>query len=360
MSHHRTTQRDVARYLGIHVSTVSMALRRHPSLPPATWERVKEAAKKLNYLPDPALSALMEYRRNAVPKHGGQTLAYLTAWATPDEWKNSDCHELFYTGAQRRAIELGYSIETLWLREPGIAKSRWNGILKTRNYSGLIVAPLPTGRGHLRLDWESFCAVKIDMSMVWPPLFCVGNNQIQMMRLAIRSAWQHGYRRIGFACRKTNNERTDRFWSAAYLDELDRLAGQTEIPMHLPVEWNATSLAKWMKKFRPEVVISLDRHVPDWLADAGFSIPGDVGFIDLHCWDFSGKRAGIRQHHDDVGSIAVDTLDGLIYRNQRGIPAISRITLVDGSWVDGATIEQKRHPKQTRSKPRHKNISRTK
>ncbi len=59
----RITQRDIARHLGVHVSKVSLALRRHSSIPADTRERVEKAARDLGYRQDPALTALMAFRR---------------------------------------------------------------------------------------------------------------------------------------------------------------------------------------------------------------------------------------------------------------------------------------------------------
>ena len=62
----RVTMRDVARALGVDPSTVSLALRAHPKIPAETRERIRRAAEKLGYTPDPMLGALASYRRALV------------------------------------------------------------------------------------------------------------------------------------------------------------------------------------------------------------------------------------------------------------------------------------------------------
>ena len=343
----RITQRDIARHLGVHVTTVSMALRHHASLPPRTWRRVEDAARRLHYVPDPALAALMSYRRGASPRQAKQTLAYLTCWPQRDEWKPRYSHRLLYEGAQARAAELGYGLTHEWLHELGRKESSRSRVLKTRNYAGILVAPLPSGRGHLRpargarLDWDAFCAVKLDCGLVWPALTCVGNNQLQMMRLAIRRTRHLGYRRIGFAGRIVNNERVDRLWSAAYLDEIERSGDLERIPMLLTEDWNASTLAQWVRRHRVDAVLCGDQRTADWLEAEGLDVPDRVGWVNLDCPHVSGIQAGIHQHHEEVGSVAVDALDSLIRTNDRGLPKVARTTLVEGVWIDGATI---RHP----------------
>ena len=58
----RTTMADIARKAGVHVTTVSLALRNHPRLPASTRERIQALAKELGYVPDPFLRALVTYR----------------------------------------------------------------------------------------------------------------------------------------------------------------------------------------------------------------------------------------------------------------------------------------------------------
>ena len=63
----RTTQDDVARAAGVHRTTVSLALKRHPRIPRETQERVRRIADALGYQPDPMLSSLVAYRTRNRP-----------------------------------------------------------------------------------------------------------------------------------------------------------------------------------------------------------------------------------------------------------------------------------------------------
>ncbi len=57
------TMAHVAKRAGVHVTTVSLALRNHPSLPEHTKERIRALAAEMGYRPDPSLRALMAYRK---------------------------------------------------------------------------------------------------------------------------------------------------------------------------------------------------------------------------------------------------------------------------------------------------------
>ena len=60
----RITMKDVALKIGVHTTTVSLALRNSPQLPLATRERIQTVARKMGYRQDPMLTALVAYRAN--------------------------------------------------------------------------------------------------------------------------------------------------------------------------------------------------------------------------------------------------------------------------------------------------------
>jgi LacI family transcriptional regulator len=56
-------------------------------------------AEKMGYQPDPALRALIAWRRQALPKREAPTLAYLTHWDTKWGWEKAPAHARFFAGA---------------------------------------------------------------------------------------------------------------------------------------------------------------------------------------------------------------------------------------------------------------------
>jgi LacI family transcriptional regulator len=331
--------RDIAKRAGVHVTTVSLALRNQPKLPSATRLRIQELAKSMGYRADPMLSALWAYRKVAKPVRHPLTLAYLTA--TPKgERKVYEAHHRIHQGAKEHAARLGYEFQDYWLREPGMTSRRWNKILTTRNLSGLIFVHSDIARSHLRLEWDRFCAVRIDPPMVWPRLHSIGNNQYRCMQIAVREARRHGYRRIGLAMTQWVNEYVDLLWTAGFLAEQQRHHARKTVPMLVIRDWSQKNFNKWFLHHRPEVIVSQHLEILEWLADLGLKVPQDVGFIDLDCMDHSGVRAGIHQHHDRVGAVAVEVIARMIQQNERGIPTVPQTILIDGSWIEGATVRK--------------------
>lgn len=62
----RTTLKDIAKKLGVSVSTVSRALRQHPDIHPDTRQAVASIAKELDYFPDTHAQSLKGGKSNTI------------------------------------------------------------------------------------------------------------------------------------------------------------------------------------------------------------------------------------------------------------------------------------------------------
>ena len=107
MNQRRVTLSDVAKKAGVHVTTVSLALRNHPRLPETTRQRIQAMAEAMGYRPDPLLRALVAYRGNNIERRNTPTLAYVTNWNTRLGWKKVTAHPDSYAGAEAMANQLG-------------------------------------------------------------------------------------------------------------------------------------------------------------------------------------------------------------------------------------------------------------
>ncbi len=357
----RTTLADVARKAGVHVTTVSLALRNHPRLPEATRERIQKLAERMGYKPDPYLQALVAYRSKTMPRRNPPTLAYVTNWNTRFGWQKTTAHPQFYAGAQAKAEELGFKLEHFWMSEPGLTQARLNRILETRGINGLIIA------SHMReldialhFEWSHFSAVKIDYFPHEPGLHNVTNNQCGIVRLAMRRLVAAGYRRIGFVMHRGWDHSVDHLWTAGFLTEQANLREADRIPMFLfpdaePIDaWMAESkshvvapterLGAWLAEHKPEVVISKASFVETCFQELGVRVPQDLSFVDVFLDDTTGQTAGVRQNHEEVGALAVEILAGQLHHNKFGVPEIPTTTFVEGTWFDGATCPSRIKP----------------
>jgi hypothetical protein len=350
----RVTMADIAQQAGVHVTTVSLALRNHPSLPAATRERLQLLAQKIGYHPDPALRALIAYRRKGVPQKDRSPLAYLTNWETEWGWKDAPAHADFFLGATSRARALGYRLEHFWLGAPKLTPRRMSDILVARGITGLVIAShRPTHGQALDLAWPKFSAVKIDFFPRKPELHTVTNDQRAISQLAMQRVMAAGYRRIGFVAPRWWDEAADLAWSAGFLAEQQRLAPADRIPLLLYPE-HPTSPARlpgrddylvprglfehWFRRYRPEVLVSYELFVKRRLEELGLAVPRDIAYVEIFLGAPDGRVAGIHQNCLRVGELAVEILAGQLQQYNLGLPPFPTTTLVEGTWSDGDSL----------------------
>lgn len=334
MTSRRVTLSDIADRAGVHVTTVSLALRNHPRLPEETRRRLQALAAQMGYVPDPVLRALVAYRASKKPRLNPPTLAYVTNWNTRWGWREVIAHPDFYAGAEAKAQELGFKLEHFWIREPGLTHGRLSGILQARGIGGVVIAShVREIDAQLDFDWGRFSAVKIDYFPHEPRLHNVTNHQLQIVRLAMRKAMAAGYRRIGFVMDEGWDITVDRLWSAGFLWEQQGLPVSARIPVHrIP---NGVPLETWIRKHRPEVILTKSEFVVPTLRRLGLRVPADIALIDLFLDDATGRIAGVRQNHRAVGEVAIELLAAQIQHNKVGVPDIATTTYVEGTWVPG-------------------------
>ena len=337
----RVTLREIALAADVSVMSVSLALRDSTQISTATRARIKRIATKLDYRPDPALSALMTYRHERQTVRDYSTLAFLTNFPTANGWKNEIYTQRYYEGAASRAEKLGYRVEPFWLSQPRMTPRRAVQILEARGIKGLLVAPVPAAKGVITLDWDRFCGVSLCRNLASPDLNVVDHNHYQSMTLAWREARRRGYRRIGYAITEYSEEITGRLWSATLLMEQRRPRSPAEkiIPPLITGDWHRTALKEWLEKYQPDVVISPHIAANTWLRELGYKLPHDIGFIWLETEPGVGVT-GVCQHFPNVGVAAVDLLHLELIRSAYGIPPVRQTIGIDGEWFEGTSLRQ--------------------
>src|SRR3977135_1614610 len=97
---------EIAQRLGVASSTVSRALRGDPRIGPETRLRVQEMADKLNYRPNPLVSALMASRRRRGGSGEVDVIALVTNYGGRENWRAKDVCRWEEDGIVSRAATL--------------------------------------------------------------------------------------------------------------------------------------------------------------------------------------------------------------------------------------------------------------
>src|SRR4051812_20143656 len=198
------TQQMIADAAGVHISTVSLALRNHVRLPAETRQRIQAVAEKLGYSPNPLISLLMARVRRRNASYRG-TLAYVHTVAANHPRLGGYVHRNFVAGARRRAGELGYKLDEFFMT-PEQGGQQIAGILRARNITGLVVEHIPSAAcpdRRLPFDVSSFAASSLGVPLAYPQLHYVANDQYMRAIVAARELLALGYRRLGLVVHDT-------------------------------------------------------------------------------------------------------------------------------------------------------------
>lgn len=338
------TIRLLAQQLHVSAATVSRALKDDLRISEAVRQRIQVAAKELGYRPDPMLSALAAYRRNKVQHAITGEIAWINCWPEPKKLRGFKEFDLYWTSAADEAARSGYRLEEFCCPKD-LSPERLQKILRARNIRGLLLTPAWSTAvpdwGDFR--WEEFSIVRFGHSLKSPQAHVVTSDQLRDGMLAFESMWNRGYRRIGMVMWSAQGTRVVRF-SAGYLYAQLRMGiARPLMPLAMheqDAKRDQHQFESWLKKTKPDAILTDISTLPDMLKAAGCRVPEDVGLAAFSVLD-GRANAGIDQNSKEIGRIAVQTLISLIHHNERGIPEVPREVLVAGHWVDGSTLPGK-------------------
>lgn len=332
------TIRDLAAKCGFSRTTVSLALRNSPLISDETKEKVLKAAEKLGYKQDAFISMLMHQLRTRRRTSHAEKIAYLTQWDTREGWREHPGHRDYNLGARARAEELGYEIEEVWAREPGLSAKRLSKILYTRAIRGVVISPLVRPVGHVSLDWNLFAGAAISFTAIKPNLHRASHSHYQGMSLALRQLKYRKYRRVGLATLNDQIIWVNQQWLASYIIHQNSLAASNRIPPFLDREWNKLKFQLWLEQYRPDVVVSNMPEPLHYLRELGYDVPGEIGYASIDRLQMDDPWAGIDQCSTRIGAAAVDLVVAQLRNNESGIPSYAKTVLADGVWRDGPTL----------------------
>lgn len=335
------TMADVARRLGVHVSTVSRALRAETGVSAAVRQRVRKTATELGYRPNPLVAALIRSRRNPHRRKFHATLGYLTPrWPAGEHAYRRD-YQLLLEGARARAAGFGYGLEQVPLGMEDMPTERLGKILTARTIAGLILPPLHESTGAVAFDWPLWPLVAIGYSQrIAVPR--VAHDHVHALRLAIAQCEKRGRRRIGLVLPRRVSEKVEDRWLAAFLlERLRRRKGVSLLPpLLLQEKEDQTDFRRWRRKHRPDVIVGLPHLTPmeHWLAGESLGVPQGVAVVTLDCRPTGRKYSGIDQDYFHLGGMAVELLISLVERRAPTLTRRPTALTMEGVWRDGSSL----------------------
>lgn len=332
----------VAAAAGVSTMTVSRVLRGHPRVAPATRGKVLQLAKELGYTPDPYLARLMARVRSHRHHRAEAVIAVVRDDHAGDDLLDPAYHYAPLQDITVQAIRYGYRAEEFRLDRKKMSPARLRQILEARGIEGIVMSPQSSRSIGREMDYSGFAAVTLGYGLRDPALHRASTNMNRGILQTTVELTARGYRRIGLAVTEWIDSRADRTYTGAILNYQREIAVPDRVPLLLFPKNNIAEdedyFRTWFRKYRPDVIISFDSYVPEWLARLRVKVPDDVGLV-VHDWiPRCSNFAGIDHRRPQVVAAAVDQLATQLMNNERGVPKFARQVLIEPAWIDGPSI----------------------
>jgi len=212
--------------------------------------------------------------------------------------------------------------------------------ISARGIRGIVFCPMSESFPieQFEFDWDRFALVTIDHTFSRPRLTTVCNDELEAISRMFARLQRRGYNRIGIALQEHEDLHVRHSWLAGYQAHNNLVSPESRIPHLITKKWTKEVFFDWYHAFEPEVIICIDDQVMNWLTDAGFSIPEDVGCATLYWLPSRPQLSGFYQNHEIMASVAIDLLATQLYHNESGIPEIPHRVLVPSDWREGSTL----------------------
>jgi LacI family transcriptional regulator len=328
--------KHVARAARVSVMTVSLALRRDPRIPAVTRERVLAIAAKLGYRRNPLVSALMAGLRGWHPRgRNAHVIAYVESYPSQRSAVATGALRRFRLGAAQGAARHGYRLQVFQMGVDGLGEPQLERVLSARGIRGVVFAPFPAPGSTLTQPWDHHALAAVGYSLARPPIHRALNHQLHSMRLAFTELMALGYRRIGVVMNRHEDARTEHNWLASVLlAQHNQEKTERKFSLLFVDKVERGPLRAWLRRERPEVVVSTEAGVPAMIARTGGP---RVGFVHMHLTPAVAGYSGIDQNNERVGAAAVDLVVEQLHGNSFGFPENPKTVLIEGKWVRGTT-----------------------
>jgi LacI family transcriptional regulator len=335
--------RHLAKLAELSPSAVSLALRHSPKISAATRKRVQKLAAKTGYRADAKVVAMMSHLRQPRAVRQAACFGVISFYAQPRPWEDSRHLARIFQGMTRRADELGYRLDPIWLREPGMTFRRAREILETRGIEGLLSFGSPDFDQEFPPELDPFVAVTVGLSISTPHHRVTShfyNDTVHVLNRVHRL----GYRRPGLMLGTYEEARSALAHSSAYLGWCERHLGPGRaLPILRLARVEKQPVLDWLAAHQPDVIIFV--NLPDTLGELRTvlraqrrRVPNELGVAVLSHLVQGTGFSGLQQNQLLMGAWAVELLAARIANRDLGIPANPRIEMVEGEWIDGGSL----------------------
>jgi LacI family transcriptional regulator len=344
----RATLKDVAKEAGYHITTISLALRGHASIPLETRQLIEVAAKRLGYRRNEVFHALSRFRQQGRVHAPSPRIAYLENFGAGSGATRSTHLQEMLDGARKQAELLGYQLDVLAVGEDDMDARSVSQYLREHNITGVVMGSFLPGFAEIALNWDEYAVAKIHSRHTEPNVTVVANDHIREVRLAFNRLAALGYQRIGIAIGRADEDACGHRHTAGYLMEEASIPRERRVPPLLfPYNTAIGSvggmISRWVRRHKVDVVLCNWMSIQLMLENEGLRVPDEVACACLClCGEAPANLAGIRPHLDLLGERVVSIVVSQLKSGQLGLPESASSVYVQSIWQEGPSAPARR------------------
>ncbi|MES2696489.1 MAG: LacI family DNA-binding transcriptional regulator, partial [Verrucomicrobiota bacterium] len=247
--------RRIAQLARVSPCTVSLSLHNSPKISQATKQRVLRIARRIGYKPNAKVAELMGQMRLKRAPERGACLGVISFYDSLRPWESALHLQRIYDGMTERAEALGYRLEPLWLKAPGMTPGRFRKILDSRGIQGLLCFGSPNLSDEIPPELDHYAIVTQGVS-IKTPLHRVASHAYNDMWRVMRNIRQLGYSRPGVVIGDYEGVRSAHAYLCVYLGWCHlELGTPPPVPVLQLNNVEEDRFIPWFKQHRPDVVI---------------------------------------------------------------------------------------------------------
>jgi LacI family transcriptional regulator len=334
--------RSIAKKAGVHYSTVSLALRKHPSIPVTTRQRILKIARNMGYRPNPLVSTLMtQVQASRKISYTGNIAFFFNSRSLMERHIHlQNEHNI----VRERAEELGFNLELFFLEDYQDHGQKLFKTLKNRGIHAIITElffPCPLLK---KFEWNTFACASLGQSHSgeivdpdkslhipeWVPT--VSANYFSNISLLFRHIKKSPYRKPALAMRRFVDELTEHQYAAAFSYLCQKEGMGTPQNIYIGDETDS-DFEPWLQGLDFDLLVSHEDSYYQKVLSSGYQ-------ADFITFDWKGgAESGIHIHRERIAAKVVDLVVAQLHRNERGKPPVPYNVLIDGTWHQGKRVE---------------------
>lgn len=341
--------RRIAKLAGVSPCTVSLSLHNSPKIPDSTKDRVLKIARRIGYTPNAKVAELMAQMRLKRSPEREACLGVFSFYDTIRPWEGAVHLSRIYAGMTERAEALGYRLEPLWLKAPGMTPQRFRKILDARGIQGLLCFGSPNLHDEIPAELDHYAIVTQGVS-IKTPLHRVASHAYNDMWRVLRKVRELGYKRPGVVIGEYEGARSAHAYLSVYLGWCQvELGTPPPIPVLQLTHVEEERFVAWYRQYAPDVIVFAHHYkaLPELarVLDAHrIRTPAEVGIVAVTQVLDGTPFSGLQANPHLVGACAVEMVVARIMNGHFGIPEHPRIEMVEMDWIPGKTLRDTSTP----------------